>query len=88
MLWNLISILCHKILIVEISLDIRISGHVLFLTPGRFMYATPFTMDGRAHGELKDQYKRKTILTVSHSFPYVKTRLPVINREQVILMIF
>ncbi|XP_053393820.1 dedicator of cytokinesis protein 7-like isoform X3 [Mercenaria mercenaria] len=51
----------------------------------RFMYATPFTIDGRAHGELQDQYKRKTILTTNHFFPYVKTRLSVINREQVIL---
>ena len=49
----------------------------------RFMYATPFTEDGRAHGELQEQYKRKTILTTSHIFPYVKTRLAVIHREQV-----
>ena len=47
------------------------------------MYATPFTMDGRAHGELVDQYKRKTILTTSQAFPYVKTRLAVIDRQQV-----
>ncbi|XP_052274365.1 dedicator of cytokinesis protein 7-like isoform X2 [Dreissena polymorpha] len=52
----------------------------------RFMYATPFTLDGRAHGELHEQYKRKTILTTVHFFPYVKTRLSVINREQVILL--
>ncbi|KAL3867584.1 hypothetical protein ACJMK2_040468 [Sinanodonta woodiana] len=51
----------------------------------RFMYATPFTLDGRAHGELHEQYKRKTILTTNHFFPYIKTRLSVINREQVIL---
>lgn len=47
------------------------------------MYATPFTMDGRAHGDLSEQYKRKTVLTTSHAFPYVKTRLSVISREQV-----
>ncbi|MCP9262223.1 Dedicator of cytokinesis protein 6 [Dirofilaria immitis] len=39
----------------------------------RFVYATPFTKDGRAHGDLKDH------------FPYVKTRLRVVNREQIIL---
>ncbi|XP_052826042.1 dedicator of cytokinesis protein 7 isoform X2 [Octopus bimaculoides] len=50
-----------------------------------FMYATPFTQNGRAHGELHEQYKRKTILTTSHAFPYVKTRLAVIHREQIIL---
>ncbi|XP_077861413.1 dedicator of cytokinesis protein 7-like [Saccoglossus kowalevskii] len=48
----------------------------------RFMYATPFTLDGRAHGDLQEQYKRKTILTVSNSFPYIKTRLSVIFREE------
>lgn len=47
------------------------------------MYATPFTIDGRAHGELHEQYKRKTVLTTSHAFPYVKTRMMVTGREQV-----
>ncbi|ELU18915.1 hypothetical protein CAPTEDRAFT_161690 [Capitella teleta] len=51
----------------------------------RFMYATPFTQDGRAHGELHEQYKRKTILGTSHAFPYIKTRIAVTSREQVIL---
>ncbi|XP_064626372.1 dedicator of cytokinesis protein 7-like isoform X5 [Lineus longissimus] len=50
-----------------------------------FMYATPFTLDGRAHGELREQYKRKTILTTAQAFPYIRTRLPVISREQIIL---
>jgi len=47
------------------------------------VYETPFTLDGRAHGELNEQYKRKTIITTSHSFPYIKTRVAVISREQV-----
>ncbi|XP_059178065.1 dedicator of cytokinesis protein 7-like isoform X2 [Physella acuta] len=51
----------------------------------RFIYATPFTLDGRAHGELHEQYKRKTILTTNHFFPYIKTRVNVIERQQVIL---
>ncbi|XP_063283928.1 dedicator of cytokinesis protein 7 isoform X8 [Pelobates fuscus] len=51
----------------------------------RFMYCTPFTLDGRAHGELHEQFKRKTILTTSHAFPYIKTRINVINKEEVIL---
>uniref|UniRef100_A0A0K0FC09 LD20667p (inferred by orthology to a D. melanogaster protein) n=1 Tax=Strongyloides venezuelensis TaxID=75913 RepID=A0A0K0FC09_STRVS len=51
----------------------------------RFVYATPFTKDGRSHGELKDQYKKKTILTTSKSFPYVKSRIKVIKKEQIIL---
>uniref|UniRef100_A0A0N5ALW0 Dedicator of cytokinesis protein 6 n=1 Tax=Syphacia muris TaxID=451379 RepID=A0A0N5ALW0_9BILA len=51
----------------------------------RFVYATPFTKDGRPHGDLKDQYKRRTILTTQCCFPYVKTRLQVINRESSVL---
>ncbi|XP_070541056.1 dedicator of cytokinesis protein 7-like isoform X2 [Ptychodera flava] len=51
----------------------------------RFMYATPFTKDGRAHGELQEQFKRKTILTTANAFPYVKTRVAVISREEIVL---
>ncbi|XP_038219758.1 dedicator of cytokinesis protein 7 [Zerene cesonia] len=51
----------------------------------RFMYATPFTADGRAHGALGEQCKRKTILTTAHHFPYLKTRIQVVHRTQIIL---
>uniref|UniRef100_A0A672MKY1 Dedicator of cytokinesis 6 n=1 Tax=Sinocyclocheilus grahami TaxID=75366 RepID=A0A672MKY1_SINGR len=51
-----------------------------------FMYCTPFTLDGRAHGDLHEQYKRKAILTTSHAFPYIKTRINVIHKEEIILM--
>ncbi|NXR22963.1 DOCK8 protein, partial [Cinclus mexicanus] len=51
----------------------------------RFMYTTPFTMDGRPRGELYEQYKRNTILTTMHAFPYIKTRINVIQREEFIL---
>uniref|UniRef100_A0A674NJ54 Dedicator of cytokinesis 8 n=1 Tax=Takifugu rubripes TaxID=31033 RepID=A0A674NJ54_TAKRU len=48
----------------------------------RFMYTTPFTKSGRPRGELNEQYKRKTILTTLHAFPYVKTRINVIQKEE------
>ncbi|XP_073967695.1 dedicator of cytokinesis protein 7-like [Choristoneura fumiferana] len=51
----------------------------------RFMYATPFTAGGRAHGDIAEQCKRKTILTTAHHFPYVKTRIQVVARTQIIL---
>uniref|UniRef100_A0A672GK90 Dedicator of cytokinesis 6 n=1 Tax=Salarias fasciatus TaxID=181472 RepID=A0A672GK90_SALFA len=51
-----------------------------------FMYCTPFTLDGRAHGDLHEQYKRKTILTTSHAFPYIKTRINVLHKEEIILV--
>ncbi|XP_030401659.1 dedicator of cytokinesis protein 6 isoform X3 [Gopherus evgoodei] len=50
-----------------------------------FLFCTPFTQDGRAHGELHEQHKRKTLLTTSHAFPYIRTRLPVVHKEEVIL---
>ncbi|XP_066997234.1 dedicator of cytokinesis protein 7 [Anabrus simplex] len=51
----------------------------------RFVYATPFTPRGRAHGELHEQYKRKTILTTANHFPYIKTRIQVVDRKQMVL---
>uniref|UniRef100_A0A673MNB0 Dedicator of cytokinesis protein 8-like n=1 Tax=Sinocyclocheilus rhinocerous TaxID=307959 RepID=A0A673MNB0_9TELE len=48
----------------------------------RFMYTTPFTKSGRPRGELNEQYKRKTILTTMHAFPYIKTRINVIQKEE------
>lgn len=51
----------------------------------RFCYATPFTRDGKAHGDLEDQYKKKTVLSTQFSFPYLKTRLHVVERDQKIL---
>ncbi|KAG8545616.1 hypothetical protein GDO81_020587 [Engystomops pustulosus] len=51
-----------------------------------FLFCTPFTLDGRAHGDLHEQYKRKTVLTTSHAFPYIKTRVNVMHREEVVLI--
>ncbi|XP_062523379.1 dedicator of cytokinesis protein 9-like [Corticium candelabrum] len=49
----------------------------------RFMYETPFTKSGKAHGDTCNQWIRKTILTVSHCFPYVKKRIEVVSEETV-----
>lgn len=48
-----------------------------------FLFCTPFTPDGRAHGELHEQHKRKTLLSTEHAFPYIKTRIRVCHREEV-----
>ena len=45
----------------------------------RFIFSTPFTPDGSPHGDLAEQYKRKTILTTVNHFPYIKTRIQVRN---------
>lgn len=51
----------------------------------RFMYTTPFTLEGRPRGELHEQYRRNTILTTMHAFPYIKTRISVIQKEEFVL---
>ncbi|XP_036917609.1 dedicator of cytokinesis protein 8 isoform X1 [Sturnira hondurensis] len=51
----------------------------------RFMYTTPFTLEGRPRGELHEQYRRNTVLTTMHAFPYIKTRICVIQKEEFVL---
>ncbi|XP_012497047.1 PREDICTED: dedicator of cytokinesis protein 8 [Propithecus coquereli] len=51
----------------------------------RFMYTTPFTLEGRPRGELHEQYRRNTVLTTMHAFPYIKTRIAVIQKEEFVL---
>ena len=42
-------------------------------------------MDGRSHGNIRDQMKRRTLLTTLNAFPYVKTRIRVVDKEQSVL---
>nr|XP_020768292.1 dedicator of cytokinesis protein 8 [Odocoileus virginianus texanus] len=51
----------------------------------RFMYTTPFTLEGRPRGELHEQYRRNTVLTTMHAFPYIKTRVSVAQKEEFVL---
>lgn len=50
---------------------------------GRFVFSTPYTPSGKAHGEVDEQYMMKTILTSAESFPYVKRRSNVVKVEKV-----
>lgn len=47
------------------------------------MFSTPFTPTGKAHGDIAEQWKRKTILTVENSFPYIKKRIKVSLKQEV-----
>ncbi|XP_078544670.1 dedicator of cytokinesis protein 11 isoform X1 [Lissotriton helveticus] len=49
----------------------------------RFIFETPYTLSGKKHGSVEEQCKKKTILTASNSFPYVKKRIPVIYEHQI-----
>ncbi|KAG2462037.1 DOC10 protein, partial [Polypterus senegalus] len=47
----------------------------------RFVFETPFTLSGKKHGDVEEQCKRRTILTTSSSFPYVKKRIQVVDQQ-------
>uniref|UniRef100_A0A8C6TP59 Dedicator of cytokinesis 10 n=1 Tax=Neogobius melanostomus TaxID=47308 RepID=A0A8C6TP59_9GOBI len=47
----------------------------------RFVFETPFTRSGKKHGEVEEQCKRRTILTTSSYFPYLKKRIEVVEQH-------
>ncbi|KAK7882575.1 hypothetical protein WMY93_028749 [Mugilogobius chulae] len=47
----------------------------------RFVFETPFTLSGKKHGEVEEQCKRRTILTTSSYFPYLKKRIEVVEQQ-------
>lgn len=47
-----------------------------------FMFETPFTKNGKAQGAIDEQYKLRTILSTSHTFPYVKKRIEVVEHNE------
>uniref|UniRef100_A0A3Q0T1I1 Dedicator of cytokinesis 9b n=1 Tax=Amphilophus citrinellus TaxID=61819 RepID=A0A3Q0T1I1_AMPCI len=48
----------------------------------RFVFETPFTVSGKKQGGVEEQCKRRTVLTTTHSFPYVKKRIAVMYQHQ------
>lgn len=48
----------------------------------QFLFETPFTSSGKAHGGVADQFKRKTVITTERSFPDLKRRLLVTSRRE------
>uniref|UniRef100_UPI00398F1DC7 dedicator of cytokinesis protein 11-like isoform X1 n=2 Tax=Pristiophorus japonicus TaxID=55135 RepID=UPI00398F1DC7 len=49
----------------------------------RFVFETPYTLSGKKQGGVEEQCKKRTVLTTTHSFPYVKKRIAVMNEHQV-----
>ncbi|TRY92073.1 hypothetical protein DNTS_029041 [Danionella cerebrum] len=47
----------------------------------RFVFETPFTLSGKKHGDVEEQCKRRTILTTSSSFPFLKKRIEVLEQQ-------
>uniref|UniRef100_A0A671RUR8 Dedicator of cytokinesis protein 9-like n=1 Tax=Sinocyclocheilus anshuiensis TaxID=1608454 RepID=A0A671RUR8_9TELE len=49
----------------------------------RFVFEMPFTVSGKKQGGVEEQCKRRTILTATHCFPYVKKRIAVMYQHHV-----
>ncbi|KAB1253709.1 Dedicator of cytokinesis protein 11 [Camelus dromedarius] len=49
----------------------------------RFVFEAPYTLSGKKQGCIEEQCKRRTILTTSNSFPYVKKRIPITYEQQI-----
>ncbi|XP_058258113.1 dedicator of cytokinesis protein 9 isoform X2 [Hemibagrus wyckioides] len=47
----------------------------------RFVFETPFTECGKRHGGVDEQCKRRTVLTTTQCFPYVKKRIAVMYQH-------
>jgi len=62
----------------------RVSNYDRSYNISSFIFETPFTKDGKSQtGDLSKQFKRKTILTVETSFPYMKTRIRITDKNSV-----
>jgi hypothetical protein len=42
----------------------------------------PFTKSGKAHGEIDEQFIRRTIFTTERAFPFLKKRLFVVSKRE------
>jgi hypothetical protein len=49
----------------------------------KFVFTTPFTLDGRTQGAVEDQYIRKTILSGDTTFPNTLKRIQVTAKREV-----
>uniref|UniRef100_A0A8C1A043 Dedicator of cytokinesis protein 10 n=1 Tax=Castor canadensis TaxID=51338 RepID=A0A8C1A043_CASCN len=65
----------------EKEIDDRKTDFEMHHNISRFVFETPFTLSGKKHGGVAEQCKRRTILTSSHLFPYVKKRIQVVSQS-------
>uniref|UniRef100_H2ZTS2 Dedicator of cytokinesis 11 n=1 Tax=Latimeria chalumnae TaxID=7897 RepID=H2ZTS2_LATCH len=49
----------------------------------RFVFETPYTNSGKKRGDIEEQCKRRSILTTTNTFPYVKKRITVMYEHHV-----
>ena len=66
-------------------IDQKLTAFERNTTVKRFIFSTPLTKTGAAKGSVENQYAKKTILTTSHYFPYVKRRIKITEKQDIIL---
>ena len=62
----------------KVSLE-RLTDYEKHNNVKKFIFSTPFTLSGSAHGDVGDQFNKKTILVTENSFPFVKQRIKTIK---------
>ena len=69
------------------KLDQRLTAYERNTNLQKFIFSTPFTKGcgGSSRGSIENQYNKKTILTTDHHFPYIKTRIKIQEKTEVIL---
>jgi hypothetical protein len=68
------------------EMDSRVTRTDQHFAIDRFLFETPFTEDGgKESDDLSKQCKKKTIFRTTHSFPYIKTRLEIIETREIVL---
>ncbi|KNC79152.1 hypothetical protein SARC_08443 [Sphaeroforma arctica JP610] len=61
----------------------RITAFERVVNVNRFVFEAPYTLTGKSHGTVKEQCKRKTIVTTAKHFPYVRSRIAVVAIETI-----
>lgn len=68
------------------EMDSRVTRTDQHFAIDRFLFETPFTEDGgKESDDLSKQCKKKTIFRTTHCFPYIKTRLEIIETKEIVL---
>ena len=69
------------------KLDQRLTAYEKNTNIKQFIFSTPFTKSsgGASRGSIENQYNKKTILTTDHFFPYLKTRIKIKEKTEIIL---
>ncbi|KAN0034357.1 hypothetical protein ACTFIV_000860 [Dictyostelium citrinum] len=68
------------------AVDVTLSQFDQYFNISQFISEVPFSVEGKAiQDDMSKQQKKKTIFSVELAFPYVKNRLEVVSKREIIL---